>query len=201
MPCCCVLCFQGKARSERVKRKVSTALVLPGDLGLLGGNNEGLRSDLVFLFSFTNNLDLGPLGVGSFLLLNLLLKFTLTHWNTYERLHNGISSPDELLREISSQFSGDQYQLCLFRWMSDAWWGNCLLLPSFPPFLPPLSDLHGAPPSSLASASHSALFAPLTGCSDTDNIGFEDWLNFCVYGRWLCVFPVLRHRSRPVKSH
>lgn len=48
MPCCCVLRFQGKARSERAERKVSTALILHGDLGLLGGNNEGMRSDLFF---------------------------------------------------------------------------------------------------------------------------------------------------------
>lgn len=109
MPCCCVLRFQGKARSERAERKVSTALILHGDLGLLGGNNEGMRSDLFFLFSFTNNFALGPLWVCSFLqkhlLLNLLLKFTLTHSNTHETLHNGITSPDELPREISTHRS------------------------------------------------------------------------------------------------
>lgn len=48
MPCCCVLRFQGKARSERAERKVSTVLILHGPLGLLGGNNEGMRSDLFF---------------------------------------------------------------------------------------------------------------------------------------------------------
>lgn len=37
MPRCCVLCFQGKARSERAERKVSRALLLHGDLGLFGG--------------------------------------------------------------------------------------------------------------------------------------------------------------------
>lgn len=165
MPCCCVLRFQGKARSERAERKVSTALILHGDLGLLGGNNEGMRSDLFFLFSFTNNLALCPLWVCSFLqkhlLLNLLLKFMLTHSNTHETLHNGITSPDELPREISTQVSGDKHQLCLFKWMSDTWWSNCLPFLSFTPFLPPLSDLHGPVPSSLASASHSALFAAL----------------------------------------
>lgn len=123
MTYCCVLCFQGKARSERAERKVSTALILHGDLGLLGGNNEGMRSDLFFfLCSLTNNLHICPLWVcfffveaPAFIPLPQIHADTLKHRKT---LHNDITLPNELRGEISTQFSSDKYPCCLFSWMS-----------------------------------------------------------------------------------
>lgn len=138
MPCCFVLCFQGKARCESAERKVSTTLILHGDLGLLGGEQWDLEIWSFFsVFLHKHPSSRSPPSLFLYFeapAFDLLLKFTQTH--THETLHNGITWPDELLREISTQFSGDKYQLCPFRWMSDSWWGHCHPYLSFTPFSP-----------------------------------------------------------------
>lgn len=118
MPCCCVLCFQGKARSERAETKVSTFCL---EIWVWGGGGGAMRAwDLIFFCVFLHKQPWSPLSsfLRKHLLVNLFLKFKPTHSNTHETLHNGITSPHKLPREISTQFSGDKYQLCLFRWMS-----------------------------------------------------------------------------------
>lgn len=83
MPCCCVLRFQGKARSERAERKVSTVLILHGTLGLLGGNNEGMRSDL-FFFCFpsqTPSLSVTSESVPFFGSTCFKISFSNSRWN------------------------------------------------------------------------------------------------------------------------
>lgn len=200
MPCCFVLCFQGKARCESAEGKVSTALILHGDLGLLGGNNETLRSDLFFLFSFTNTRALGLLRVCSFMSKHLLLT-SFSNSRRHTRMKRStMALPGQTSYCGRLAHSSQVINTSSARsWMSDSWWGHCHPYLSFTPFLPPLSDVHGAVLSSLAFVSHSALFAPVTGCSDIDNSVSEDRLNFCVYGCWLCAFPIQSHRSQQLK--
>lgn len=187
MPCCFVLRFQGKARSERAERKVSTALIRSWRFGFVGGKT--MRAwDLIFffLFSFTNTLALGRLRVyrsTCYWLSSHIHADTLEHTRTH--VHNGIAPPDGLLGEISTQFSNTTHS---GEWVT---LDEVIAFPTCPLHLSCLLYLisRGLISPCLRLVSHSALFAPLTGRSDVDNSVFEDRLNFCVYGHWLCVPP------------